>query len=87
MVVYEPFKTDNGNYYPPGATGRSITILQIILNELSKNKTVFQTIAAGWILASIAIAQIPAWGAWVVYNQEGITWWKARNTSFTVLPI
>ena len=35
--------------------------------------------AAGWVVASVAILQIPIWGAWTVHNQPGNTWWQARK--------
>lgn len=38
--------------------------------------------AAGWVIAAIAILQIPGWGAWVVYNQRnGLTLWQVRSMS------
>ncbi len=35
---------------------------------------IFINLAAGWLVAAIAILQIPGWGLWVVYKQEGSTW-------------
>jgi hypothetical protein len=31
-------------------------------------------LAAGWVLAAIAILQIPIWGALVVRKQQGNNW-------------
>ncbi|XP_057375161.1 sodium-dependent nutrient amino acid transporter 1-like [Daphnia carinata] len=37
--------------------------------------------AAGWLVAAIAILQLPIWGAYVVHKQSGATWIQRFKTS------
>lgn len=67
MVNYEPIMTDDGQTYPPGVSGRNWKVYLIKLALIFKRCI----IAASWILAAIAIAQIPGWGAYVVWKQLG----------------
>lgn len=58
---------------------------QVLFRNLifeTKKKTFISCLsnkAAGWVVASVAILQIPIWGAWTVHNQPGNTWWQARK--------
>ena len=72
MISYEPLKTDNDQYYPIEATGKAIaTRLYLPLQQFSSFLFILCFLkAAGWAIAAIAILQIPAWGAWVVYYQK-----------------
>ena len=41
-------------------------------------------LAAGWVLAVIAILQIPIWGVLVVRKQEGSTWIQVRIRKISI---